>query len=453
MSVDPYMRGRMDDAPSYIPPFELGAPLEGSAVGEVVASRGGRGAGRGDGVALPRVARVRRGRRARTHPSSTRSSPLPRRIWARSGRPGLTAYLAVTEIAPVKRGDVVFISAAAGAVGSIAGQIARKLGASRVIGSAGGPRKAAKLLDDFGFDAAIDYKAGPIAVQLRAAAPDGIDVYVDNVGGDHLEAAIAALRVGGRAALVGAISEYNATAPVPGPGNLYEVAKRELTLRGVLVVSYLDRLPEWIEQGAAWLADGTLHTEETVFEGLERAPEAFLGVLRGVNIGKMLVRLGGWACALWSSTGGLGLRLGEAPEPVPRDSEALVEVSAAALNFGELAFNSSASEPRAVLGWDAAGVVAKPASNGSGPSAGTRVVTFGWRGAWAERRAVDTAELAVVPDSVDLGAASALPVAGVTALQALRRLGPVFGRRVLVTGAAGGVGRFAVQLAARWEPM
>lgn len=290
MSVDPYMRGRMDDAPSYIPPFELGAPLEGSAVGEVVASRadtlpvgstvahflGWRDYAVLDGADATIV--------------DTELAP-PQAYLGALGTTGLTAYLAVTEIAPVKRGDVVFVSAAAGAVGSISGQLARKLGASKVIGSAGGPRKAAKLLDDFGFDAAIDYKAGPIAVQLRAAAPEGIDVYVDNVGSDHLEAAIAALRAGGRAALVGAIREYNATDPVPGPANLYEVAKQELTLRGMLVTSYLDRLPEWIERGAAWLADGTLHTEETVVEGLERAPEAFLGVLGGVNIGKMLVRL------------------------------------------------------------------------------------------------------------------------------------------------------------------
>ena len=152
---------------------------------------------------------------------------------------------------------------------------------------------------------------------------------------------------------------------------------------------------------------------------------------------------------VFDSEGPQGLRLGDAPDPMPRESEALVEVSAVSLNFGELAFNSAGSEPRAVFGWDAAGVLTKPAANGAGPPAGTRVVTFGWRGAWAELRAVDTAELAVVPASVDLGAASALPVAGVTALQALRRLGGVIGRRVLVTGASGGVGRFAVQLAAR----
>ncbi|MBL1077033.1 zinc-binding dehydrogenase [Nocardia sp. 2] len=142
------------------------------------------------------------------------------------------------------------------------------------------------------------------------------------------------------------------------------------------------------------------------------------------------------------------LRLAAAPDPKPTAAQALIEVSAISFNFGELAYRSPRTRPGYISGWDAAGVVREPAADGSGPAAGTRVVTFGWGGAWAELRAVDTSELAVVPDSVDLGVASALPVAGVTALQACRRLGSVLGRRVLITGASGGVGRFAVQLAA-----
>jgi NADPH2:quinone reductase len=144
-----------------------------------------------------------------------------------------------------------------------------------------------------------------------------------------------------------------------------------------------------------------------------------------------------------------GLRLRDVPEPAPEATQALVGVEVVALNFGELAYLATSRKPGEVPGWDAAGTVIRAAADGSGPAAGTRVVTFGWSGAWAEQRAVDTAELAIVPDAVDLGAASALPVAGVTALRALRELGPVVGRRVLVTGASGGVGRFAVQLAAR----
>ncbi|MFI0448118.1 NADP-dependent oxidoreductase [Actinomadura sp. 6N118] len=288
MSVDPYMRGRMDDAESYMPPFQIGAPLEGSAVGEVIAS--------GD-PGIPVGAKVTHFLGWREHVVLNVSDAVvidtglarPEDYLGALGTTGLTAYLAVTDIAPVKEGDVVFVSGAAGAVGSVAGQLARKLGAAKVIGSAGGPEKAKKLVEDFGFDAAIDYRTGDLPAQLAEHAPEGIDVYVDNVGGDHLEAAIETLNVHGRVALVGMISEYNA--PVPGPRNLYSAVTKRLTLRGVLVTDHLDRFPEYIGKAAGWLADGTLHTEETVVEGLENAPAAFLGVLRGANTGKMLVRL------------------------------------------------------------------------------------------------------------------------------------------------------------------
>jgi NADPH-dependent curcumin reductase CurA len=290
MSVDPYMRGRMDAGESYIPPFELGAPLEGSAVGEVVASRS---------AAVPvgatvvhflgwREYAVMDGAAATV--ADTALVPAEAYLGA-LGTTGLTAYATLTEVAPVREGDVVFVSAAAGAVGSVAGQLARKLGASRVIGSAGGPEKAAKLISSFGFDAAIDYRAGSVAEQLAKAAPEGVDVYVDNVGGDHLVAAIDALRVGGRIAMVGAISAYNATEPVAGPHNLFLLAHKDATLRGMLVNSYLHRFPEWIGKAAGWLADGSLHTENTVIDGLDQAPAAFLNMMRGANTGKMLVRL------------------------------------------------------------------------------------------------------------------------------------------------------------------
>jgi hypothetical protein len=290
MSVDPYMRGRMDDAESYMPPFQLGAPLEGSAIGEVVASRS---------ADIPTGATVAHflGWReyavldAAAATVVDTSLARPQDHLGALGTTGLTAYLAVSEIAPVKPGDVVFVSGAAGAVGSVAGQIARKLGAAKVIGSAGGPRKAKAVVEDFGFDAAVDYREGALTERLAELAPEGIDVYVDNVGGDHLRAAIAALKVHGKAAIVGMISQYNATAPVPGPDNLYSVATKRLTLRGVLVSDHLHRFPEFIAKAAPWLADGSLRTAETVVEGLDRAPEAFLGVLRGANTGKMLVRL------------------------------------------------------------------------------------------------------------------------------------------------------------------
>ncbi|MFI7356029.1 NADP-dependent oxidoreductase [Streptomyces avidinii] len=291
MSVDPYMRGRMDDAPSYIAPFALGAALEGGAVGEVVASRAG---------AVPVGATVSHflGWReyavldaaAATVVDTSIASPADQ-LGALSTT-GLTAYAALTRTAPVRGGDVVLVSAAAGAVGSVAGQLARQLGASRVIGSAGGPHKTKKLLDVFGYDAAIDYRRGDLPGQLAQAAPEGIDVYLDAVGGDHLQAAIGAIRPGGRIAMVGAISGYNATHPAPGPDNLFRAAAREVTLRGMLVSSHFDLFPEWIGRAARLLADGTLRTETTVVDGIERAPDAFLGVLSGANTGKMLVRLG-----------------------------------------------------------------------------------------------------------------------------------------------------------------
>lgn len=290
MSVDPYMRGRMDDAPSYIPPFEVGAPLEGSAIGEVIASRDG---------AVPVGATVSHFLGWRDHAVldaadaavvDTALAPAPAYLGP-LGTTGLSAYVALTRTAPVREGDTVFVSAAAGAVGSVAGQLARRLGAARVIGSAGGPEKAAMIVDRFGFDAAIDYKAGSLAGRLAEAAPGGIDVYLDGVGGSHLEAAIGAARHGARFALVGAISGYDTAGPVPGPGNLFEAYARELTLRGMLINSHLHLFPEWIGQAAGWLADGSLRTEHTVVEGLEQAPAALLGVLRGANIGKMLVRI------------------------------------------------------------------------------------------------------------------------------------------------------------------
>ncbi|GLZ79698.1 NADP-dependent oxidoreductase [Actinorhabdospora filicis] len=290
MSVDPYMRGRMDDAPSYIPPFALDAPLEGSAVGEVIASRA-------EGVPVGTLVSHFAGWREHALLPATAVFPIDatgipaEHFLGVLGTTGLTAWAALTDAAPVKEGDTVFVSAAAGAVGSVAGQLARRYGAARVIGSAGGPDKGARAVRDFGYDIALDYRAGDLAGQLERAAPEGIDVYVDHVGGDHLEAAIGALRPGGRIALVGAISSYNDTEPAPGPANLFRLAALGASVKGVLVNHYLDRFGEWIGEAAPLLAEGSLRGTSTVLNGLEKAPEAFLGVLSGANVGKMLVRL------------------------------------------------------------------------------------------------------------------------------------------------------------------
>jgi NADPH-dependent curcumin reductase CurA len=289
MSVDPYMRGRMDDRPSYIPPFQVGEALEGSALGEVIASAA-------PNLPLGTTVTHFAGWRDYAVIDAATATPVdtslaaPQHYLGALGTTGLTAYAALTHVARVEPGDTVFISAAAGAVGSVAGQIAETLGAARVIGSAGGAAKTELLLDEFGFDAAVDYRKGDLAGQLAAAAPEGIDVYLDSVGGEHLRVAVEAMRPGGRIALVGAISGYNGATAEPGP-DLYLAATKELSLRGMLVTSYFPLFGEYIAKAADWLANGTLHTKETVYTGLDQAPTAFLGVLSGANTGKMLVRL------------------------------------------------------------------------------------------------------------------------------------------------------------------
>jgi NADPH-dependent curcumin reductase CurA len=291
MSVDPYMRGRMNDRESYVPPFQLGAALEGGAVGEVIASQDDEVAV-GDVVlhalgwreyALAPARAVRRVDTA-VAPESAYLGVL--------GMPGLTAYAGLVEVAGLREGDVVFVSGGAGAVGGMAGQIA-KLRGHEVIGSAGSAQKVAYMTSELGFDRAFDYHDGPVAELLDSAAPDGIDVYFDNVGGDHLEAAIAALRQNGRVAMCGAISQYNATEPVPGPRNLGLAIGKRLTLRGFIVRDHGHLMGDFVREVGTWLSEGRIHSRETVVEGLERAPQALIGLLRGENTGKMLVKLAG----------------------------------------------------------------------------------------------------------------------------------------------------------------
>ncbi len=206
------------------------------------------------------------------------------------GMPGLTAYVGLLDIAALAAGDVVFVSGAAGAVGGMVGQIAKARG-HRVIGSAGSAEKVGHVVEELGFDAALNYRDGDLAGQLAAAAPGGIDVYFDNVGGEHLEAALGALNRGGRVALCGAISQYNATEPAPGPRNLSLAIGKRLTLRGFIVSDHGDRMRAFAEEVGGLLREGRIRSRETVVEGIERAPEAFMGLLEGRNTGKMLVRL------------------------------------------------------------------------------------------------------------------------------------------------------------------
>ncbi len=290
MSVDPYMRGRMNDVPSYVPPFALDRPLGGGAVGEVVASRA-------DGVAEGDLVLHDHGWRelavvpaARVQPVDGRAAP-PSAFLGVLGMPGLTAYVGLLDIAGLREGDVVFVSGAAGAVGSLAGQIA-KLRGHVVVGSAGSAERVAHLRDELGFDAAFDYHDGRVSRLLREAAPEGIDVYFDNVGGEHLEAAIGALRTRGRVALCGSVSAYNATEPQPGPRNLALAVGKRLTLRGFIVSDHADRRADFVREVGGWLREGRLVARETVVRGgIEQAPQAFIDLLRGVNTGKMVVEL------------------------------------------------------------------------------------------------------------------------------------------------------------------
>lgn len=290
ISVDPYMRGRMNETKSYVPPYQLGRPMDGGAVGVVTAS------GSEDVPAGATVLHSSGWREYALLPAEavrvvdTSLAPAESYLGV-LGMTGFTAYVGLTEIASVREGDVVFVSGAAGAVGSAAGQIARQLGASQVVGSAGGPEKKRRLLEDFGFDSAIDYREGALEAQLAEAAPEGIDVYFDNVGGDHLRAAIAAMRDHGRIALCGAVSQYNATEPVPGPDNLFLAVGKRLTLRGFIVGDHNHLMGEYARKASGWIADGRLRAEETVVDGIDSAVQAFLDMMGGANTGKMLVRL------------------------------------------------------------------------------------------------------------------------------------------------------------------
>ena len=295
VSVDPYMRGRMNEGRSYIPPFELEETMTGAAVGRVVESRseahpvgavvlhdlGWRDVAQADGRQFRVVEEIK------GVPVSAYLGIL--------GTTGLTAYVGLMHIGRFKKGDSVFVSGAAGSVGSAVGQIARLEGASRVIGSAGSAEKVEKTTSGYGFDAAINYKEGPVRQLLRGhfgtQNGEGIDVYFDNVGGDHLEAALDLMNDGGRLALCGAISSYNATERSPGPDNLWHAITRGLTLQGFTVNNYMGVFKEFAQKVGPWVASGEIVFDETVVEGIDNSVDAFLDLMKGANTGKMLVKI------------------------------------------------------------------------------------------------------------------------------------------------------------------
>jgi len=287
LSVDPYMRGRMNDVKSYVPAFQLGEPMDGGAVGEVVESKA-EGFAPGDLVQHMAGWRDEAVVPARMVQKLPELGAEPQRFLGVLGVTGATAYFGLLDAASAKEGDVVFVSAAAGAVGSVVVQVAKAKGMT-VIGSAGGPEKC-DLVRSLGADQVIDYKAGSILKSLAAAAPDGIDVYFDNVGGDHLDAAFALARDHARFAICGMIQGYNDPTPASFRFIARVIAAR-IRLKGFIVFDYFPRMAEFYRDMGQWVASGAVKAEETVVDGLEAMPDAFRGLFSGQNVGKMLVRL------------------------------------------------------------------------------------------------------------------------------------------------------------------
>lgn len=290
MTVDPYMRGRMRPGKSYVNAFEIGAILDGEAIGQVVESKspdftvgdqvrsyfGWRDAFTSNGQGLQKLPEM---------------GVPPQAFLGVLGMPGLTAYVGLLEIGQPKAGETVFVSAASGAVGSLVCEIA-KLKGCKVVGTAGSDEKVSWLLDEIGIDHAINYKtADSLSKALKEACPDGIDVYFENVGGDHLTAALDAMNNFGRIAVCGMISQYNATKAVPGPANLTNIIAKRLRVQGFIVSDHFDSYPAFFNDMKTWMSDGEIKWKETVLEGLENAPQAFLNLFSGDNFGKMLVRL------------------------------------------------------------------------------------------------------------------------------------------------------------------
>jgi hypothetical protein len=291
MSVDPYMRGRMNDRKSYVPPFQLGGPLDGGCVGRVVESKKGpfqvgdyvygmlgwREYFVSDGQELVKV--------------DPGVAPIQSYLGT-LGMPGLTAWAGLLYIGKPKEGETVFVSGAAGAVGSVVCQIA-KLKGCRVVGSAGSDEKVSWLLNEAGVDAAFNYKkVKDVIAEVGKNCPKGIDVYFENVGGVHLEAALEHMNTHGRIVMCGMISMYNATQPVPGPTNLAYIIIKQLIMQGFIVIDHYDKIQQFYADMAKWIAEGKIKRKETIVDGIENAPKAFIGLFKGDNFGKMIVKIG-----------------------------------------------------------------------------------------------------------------------------------------------------------------
>jgi NADPH-dependent curcumin reductase len=289
VSLDPAMRGWVNEAKSYVPPVGIGEVMRAGAAGRVVASKNEKFAV-GDYV----VGAFGLQEYALTNGSGvmkvdTRIAPLPVYLGT-LGMPGMTAYFGLLEIGQPKEGETLVVSAAAGAVGSVVGQIG-KIKGCRVVGIAGGPEKCQYVVNELGFDAAIDYKKEDVYGALRKQCPSGIDIYFDNVGGEILDAVLAQLNRGARIPLCGAISQYNNPEKVQGPKNYLSLLINRATLRGFIVFDFAEHYPEAGSQMAAWLLGGKLKSREDIVDGLQTFPDTFLKLFRGENFGKLLIKV------------------------------------------------------------------------------------------------------------------------------------------------------------------
>lgn len=290
MSVDPYMRGRMMDRESYVPPFQIGETMDGGCIGKVIESNN-------ENFAVGDYVNSMNGWRELYVTDGTmvnKIDPAMGPIEANLGTlgmPGMTAYAGLFKVAGLKDGENVFVSAASGAVGAVVCQLAKAHGCY-VVGSAGSDDKCKWLEDVAGIDKAINYKTcGDLDAAVRDAFPKGIDVYFENVGGAHLQAAINYMNPHGRAALCGMIEQYNDKEPRPGPNNLIQIVGKSLKLEGFIVSNHLDIIPDFYAEMAKLIGSGKMKTEQTVEEGIENAPKAFLNLFSGANFGKMLVKI------------------------------------------------------------------------------------------------------------------------------------------------------------------
>jgi len=289
VSLDPAMRGWMDDRKSYIAPMEIGSVMRAGSVGEVVESNHPKFAVGSHVVGTGGVQQYAVSNGKGYYPVDPRLAPLPRYIGT-LGMPGMTAYFGIIEVGELKEGDIVLVSGAAGAVGSVVGQIA-KIKGCQAIGIAGGPEKCKYVVDELGFDACIDYKNENVAARLKETCPKGLDIYFDNVGGEILNTALTRLRRNARIVICGAISQYNNTTPIKGPSNYLSLLVNRASMKGMVVFDYADKYQQAAMQMGMWMAEGKLKSREDIYEGIENFPETYARLFSGEKKGKLVLKV------------------------------------------------------------------------------------------------------------------------------------------------------------------